>query len=202
MIPMWKAMKIFEYKFQDVAVQKWSVHTTASKFGYTALFMDKNEQNQNAQCSAKRNWLKFVLRLSFVIKILWPSHTRDHGSSLLSAWKRTSMSECEHFTEMQGIHVQQGHFHNLLCSRWGLFMIFLACGIVNYTVHYITLHSMDPKLVKMTVGCGIRHTITKTHIQYNWSIPYVCTQTYKYKSNTVNLHYVHRPLRGWVSFRH
>jgi hypothetical protein len=31
----------------------------------------------------------------------------------------------------------------------------------------ITLHSMDPKLVRMTVGCGISHTITKTHIQYN-----------------------------------
>jgi hypothetical protein len=30
----------------------------------------------------------------------------------------------------------------------------------------ITLHSLDPKLVKMTVGCGICHTITKTHIQY------------------------------------
>jgi hypothetical protein len=31
---------------------------------------------------------------------------------------------------------------------------------------YITLHSLDPELVKMTVGCGISHTITKTHIQY------------------------------------
>jgi hypothetical protein len=30
----------------------------------------------------------------------------------------------------------------------------------------ITLHSLDPKLVKMTVGCGISHTDTKTHIQY------------------------------------
>jgi hypothetical protein len=26
-----------------------------------------------------------------------------------------------------------------------------------------TLHSMDPKLVKMTAGCGISHTIIKTH---------------------------------------
>jgi hypothetical protein len=25
---------------------------------------------------------------------------------------------------------------------------------------------MDPKLVKMTVGCGISHTIIKTHIQF------------------------------------
>jgi hypothetical protein len=32
---------------------------------------------------------------------------------------------------------------------------------------YITLHYIDPKLVKMTVGCGICHTITKAHIQYN-----------------------------------
>jgi hypothetical protein len=34
----------------------------------------------------------------------------------------------------------------------------------RHSLHYITLHSMDPKLVKMTVGCGISHTITKTHI--------------------------------------
>jgi hypothetical protein len=55
-----KSKKIFQYKFQDVTVQKGANHTTASTFGYTALFMDKNEQNQNAECSVKRNWLKFV----------------------------------------------------------------------------------------------------------------------------------------------
>jgi hypothetical protein len=47
----------------------------------------------------------------------------------------------------------------------------------DVTLHYITLHtlhSLDPKLVRMTVGCGISHTNTKTHIQYNWSIPKVC----------------------------
>jgi hypothetical protein len=33
--------------------------------------------------------------------------------------------------------------------------------------HYITLHSLDPRLVRMTVGCGISHTNTKAHIQYN-----------------------------------
>jgi hypothetical protein len=32
-----------------------------------------------------------------------------------------------------------------------------------------TLHTMDPKSVKMTVGYGINHTATKTHIPYNWS---------------------------------
>jgi hypothetical protein len=36
-----------------------------------------------------------------------------------------------------------------------------------FTDMYITLHSMDPNLVKMTVGCGISHTINKTHIKYN-----------------------------------
>jgi hypothetical protein len=35
------------------------------------------------------------------------------------------------------------------------------------TLRYITLHSLDPKLVKMTAGCGTSHTNTKTHIQYN-----------------------------------
>jgi hypothetical protein len=28
-----------------------------------------------------------------------------------------------------------------------------------------TLHSLDPRLVKMTVGCAISHTNTKTHTQ-------------------------------------
>jgi hypothetical protein len=41
--------------------------------------------------------------------------------------------------------------------KWAKFQDFL---------HYITLHSLDPKLVKMTVGCGTSHTNTKTHIQY------------------------------------
>jgi hypothetical protein len=37
-----------------------------------------------------------------------------------------------------------------------------------HTHTYIhTLHSMDPKLVNMTIGRGITHTITKTHIHYN-----------------------------------
>jgi uncharacterized membrane protein len=67
------------------------------------------------------------------------------------------------------------------------------------TLHYIPFHRS--KVSQMTVGCGISHTITKAHIQFNWSIPYVHIHTYKYKSNTVNLHYVHKPLRGWVSFR-
>jgi hypothetical protein len=30
-----------------------------------------------------------------------------------------------------------------------------------HTLHYITLHYMDLKLIKMTVGCGIGHTNTK-----------------------------------------
>jgi hypothetical protein len=72
---------------------------------------------------------------------------------------------------------------------------FLSCML-----HYITLYYIDRKLVKMTAGCGISHTITKTHIQYNWSIPKVHTHTY-INQNTVNLHYVHKPLKGWVSFR-
>jgi hypothetical protein len=59
-------------------------------------------------------------------------------------------------------------------------------------IHYITFHGS--KVSQMTVGCGISHTITKTHIQYKWIIPYVHTHAYKYKSNTVNLHYVHKPL--------
>jgi hypothetical protein len=32
-------------------------------------------------------------------------------------------------------------------------------------LYYITLHGS--KVSQMTAGCGISHTITKTHIQYN-----------------------------------
>jgi hypothetical protein len=39
--------------------------------------------------------------------------------------------------------------------------------ITMCALHYIALHSMDPKLVKMTVGCGIYNINTKTYVQYN-----------------------------------
>jgi hypothetical protein len=43
-----------------------------------------------------------------------------------------------------------------------------SVGLCRGYIHtYITLHSMDPNLAEMTVGCGISHTITKTHTQYN-----------------------------------
>jgi hypothetical protein len=60
-------------------------------------------------------------------------------------------------------------------------------------LHYITLHSLDPKLVKMTVGCGTSHTNTKTytvHLKHSKNT-YTHTQI-----NTVNLRYVHKPLKG------
>jgi hypothetical protein len=34
-----------------------------------------------------------------------------------------------------------------------------------HTLHYIPFHGS--KVSQMTVGCGISHTITKTHVQYN-----------------------------------
>jgi hypothetical protein len=37
----------------------------------------------------------------------------------------------------------------------GVFVIYKGLHII---LHYITLHSLDPKLVKMTVGCGISYT--------------------------------------------
>jgi hypothetical protein len=36
-------------------------------------------------------------------------------------------------------------------------------------LHYIALHSLDLKLVRMTVGCGICYINTKTYVQYSWS---------------------------------
>jgi hypothetical protein len=41
-------------------------------------------------------------------------------------------------------------------------------GIHNTNeTHYTALHSLDPELVKMTVGCGICHVNIKTYLQYN-----------------------------------
>jgi hypothetical protein len=37
------------------------------------------------------------------------------------------------------------------------------------TLHYIALHSLDPELVIMAVGCGICHINTKTYVQLNRS---------------------------------
>jgi hypothetical protein len=49
------------------------------------------------------------------------------------------------------------------------------------TIHYITLHGS--KLVKMTVGCEICHTNTKTYVQCNWSF-----HTKKKQEKTVVTH--------------
>jgi hypothetical protein len=54
-----------------------------------------------------------------------------------------------------------------------------------------TLHSLDPRLIKMTVGCGISHTNTKTHIRYNWSIPKVLTHTNKSILSTYTMYTTH-----------
>jgi hypothetical protein len=51
----------------------------------------------------------------------------------------------------------------------------LPSGVKQLGCNYITLHSLDPRLARMTVGCGISHTNTKTHIQYNGTIPKVHT---------------------------
>jgi hypothetical protein len=45
----------------------------------------------------------------------------------------------------------------------------LVYGQSAYIQYTHTLHSLDPKLVKMTVGCGICHINTKTYVQFNWS---------------------------------
>jgi hypothetical protein len=58
------------------------------------------------------------------------------------------------------------------------------------------IHYMDPKSVKKTVGCGISHTISGTHIQYNRSYSILHAHTHINIDNAVNLHYVHKPLRG------
>jgi hypothetical protein len=45
---------------------------------------------------------------------------------------------------------------------------FLGCIEESiYTLRYITLISLDPKFVTVTVGRGICHLHTKTYVQYN-----------------------------------
>jgi hypothetical protein len=44
-------------------------------------------------------------------------------------------------------------------------VFYLVLSVFTSIFHfgqYITLHSLDPTLVKMTVGCGISHTISHT----------------------------------------
>jgi hypothetical protein len=83
----------------------------------------------------------------------------------------------------------------------------------KFSLHCITwrcieLHSMNPKLVKMTVGCRICHINTKAYVQYNWS--YHTRKhsgyTWGYSKihphiyiNTVNLRYLHNP---WIVESH
>jgi hypothetical protein len=45
-------------------------------------------------------------------------------------------------------------------KKWVFWDVTPCRSCKNRALHYITLHSMDPKPVKMTVGCGISHTIT------------------------------------------
>jgi hypothetical protein len=62
-----------------------------------------------------------------------------------------------------------------LRSTWVVEFSLTASWAHTY-IHYITFHGS--KVSQMTVGCGISHTITKTYIQFNWSIPYVHTHTH------------------------
>jgi hypothetical protein len=60
------------------------------------------------------------------------------------------------------------------------FKLWLSSGYIyrkRIRLPNFTLNSLDPKLVIMTVGCGISHTIIKIHIQYHWSIPKVLSNS-------------------------
>jgi hypothetical protein len=61
-------------------------------------------------------------------------------------------------------------------GTWRFITVFTRA--LHYIHIYITLHSMDPKFAKMTVGCGISHTITKTHWSLSWarSIQFIPSQ--------------------------
>jgi hypothetical protein len=66
--------------------------------------------------------------------------------------------------------------HQLLVLVCGCFCNFLGLGdkkllktatLVHITLHYTALHSLDAKLVKMAVGCGICHINTERYVQFN-----------------------------------
>jgi hypothetical protein len=74
------------------------------------------------------------------------------------------------YTEHQWIKYLQKMFISTLCAY------IQSSPSRMYTHTYIILHSIDPKLVKMTVRYGISHTATKIHIPYNWSFSNIHTQ--------------------------
>jgi hypothetical protein len=58
-----------------------------------------------------------------------------------------------------------GDHNGVTDTHWLLKLAEVVTLLTYIHIHtYITLHSMDPKLAKMTVGCGISHTVTKTHM--------------------------------------
>jgi hypothetical protein len=56
---------------------------------------------------------------------------------------------------------KQGFKHSQLID------LYIHARARTHTHAHTHTFSMDPKLAKMTVGCGICHTIKKTHTQYN-----------------------------------
>jgi hypothetical protein len=53
---------------------------------------------------------------------------------------------------------------------------FLKIGFALLYIHYIALHSMDPKSVKMTIGCGICHINTNNTKNRMYSITEALTK--------------------------
>jgi hypothetical protein len=69
---------------------------------------------------------------------------------------------------MGAAHLMTGYKEGLpgLIKQSAAEAIWVKCMIHTY-IYVHALHSVDPKLVKMTVGYGISHTPTKIHIPYN-----------------------------------
>jgi hypothetical protein len=63
-----------------------------------------------------------------------------------------------------------------------------ALFLTNFDSHtYIHIHSMDPKSVKKTVGCGISLAISGTHTQYNRSYSTLHTHTHTHTHTHINV---------------
>jgi hypothetical protein len=64
-------------------------------------------------------------------------------------------------------------------QQFRIFVTAKACACLGLiTLNYIALHSMDPKPVKMTIGCRICHTNTKNIFPLSLKPSHKRTQEY------------------------
>jgi hypothetical protein len=94
-------------------------------------------------------------------------------------------------------HVPYHPLWRLIPPPDGKSVLSSVTGITNSTKLHFTFHGSkvgqnDCRMWNKSYNYKNTYTVQLKHSKVH---------TYIYKSNTVNLHYVHKPLKGWVSFR-